>query len=289
MKILENVSMKKFTTYKTGGNVKMMLFPQNEEELIEKIKELNESNEKYFIIGNGSNLIVDDNDFDGTIINLKELNNFEINGNELTCEAGVMLPVVANKMINESLSGLEFAVSIPGTVGASILNNAGAYGSEMANIVKTVRVLDENYEIKEFSNSECEFEYRDSIFKKTRKYIILSCVIELEHADATEMKERVEDRKKRRIESQPLEYPSAGSVFRNPSPEMPAGKLVEELGLKGMMIGGAQISEKHGNFIVNVGNATSNDVKKLIKLIKDKVKETYDIDLKLEIEILNWE
>ena len=200
-----------------------------------------------------------------------------------------MLPVVANKMINESLSGLEFAVSIPGTVGASILNNAGAYGSEMANIVKTVRVLDENYEIKEFSNSECEFEYRDSIFKKTRKYIILSCVIELEHADATEMKERVEDRKKRRIESQPLEYPSAGSVFRNPSPEMPAGKLVEELGLKGMMIGGAQISEKHGNFIVNVGNATSNDVKKLIKLIKDKVKEKYDIDLKLEIEILNWE
>ena len=285
MKIIENVSMKKYTTYRTGGSVKVMYFPQNEEELIDKIKELNNNNEKFYVIGNGSNLIVDDNDFDGSIINTKELNNYNLEDGKLTCECGVMLPVVANKMVNESYSGLEWAVSIPGTIGASILNNAGAYGGEMSDVIESVRVLDENYEIKELSNSECEFEYRDSIFKKTRKYIILSCVINLEYADMEEMKEKVEDRKKRRIESQPLEYPSAGSVFRNP-PDNFAGKLIEDSGFKGKMEGGAQVSEKHANFIINKNHATGSDIVKLIKDIKSTVKEKYNIDLVLEQEIV---
>lgn len=289
MKILENVSMKKYTTYKTGGNVKKMYFPESENELIELIKKLKSENEKAYIIGNGSNLIVDDNDFDGSIINMKELNKYSIEDNKLICDAGVMLPVVANKTVNDSYGGLEWSISIPGTVGASIFNNAGAYGSDMSNVIESVRVLDNNFNIVNLNNEECKFEYRDSLFKKERKYIILSCVIKLEKKDKEELLEKVENRRKRRLESQPLEYPSAGSVFRNPSTELPAGKIIEDLGLKGYEIGGAKISDKHANFIINTGNASSNDIKSLINLIKEQVKEKYNIDLKLEQEIINWE
>ena len=176
MKILENVSMKNYTTYKTGGMVKKMYFPENQDELIDLLKNIKE---KYFIIGNGSNLIVDDNDFDGSIINLKDINNYEIRDKELYCECGVMLPVAANKTVFESLSGLEWAISIPGTVGASVLNNAGAYGSSMENVIKSVTVLDKNYNIKELDNRDCKFSYRDSIFKEEREYIILSCKISI--------------------------------------------------------------------------------------------------------------
>ena len=148
MQKIDNVSMKKYTTYKTGGNVKTMYFPENVSQLIELLKELKNKNEKFYVIGNGSNLIVDDNDFDGNIINLKKINNYKLEGTKLFCECGVMLPVVANKMVLSSLGGLEWAISIPGTVGASVLNNAGAYGSDMSNIVESVKVLDDVENIK---------------------------------------------------------------------------------------------------------------------------------------------
>ena len=286
MKRKENVSMKEYTTYKTGGNVKIMYFPESIDELIELLKTIDE---KYYIIGNGSNLIVDDNDFDGAIINLKEIKNYSLDGNKLTCECGVMLPFVSNMMINESKKGLEWAISIPGTIGASIYNNAGAYNSDMSSVVESVKVLDKDFNIKEFSNEDCKFSYRDSIFKQNKEYIVLSCVINLEDCDIKSLKELVEDRKQRRLQSQPLEYPSAGSVFRNPSKEQPAGKLIEDAHLKGRKIGGAMISDKHANFIVNVENAKSSDIKELIKLIKETIKKDYDIELKLEQEILDWE
>jgi len=288
MKVLNNVSMKNYTTYKTGGVVKNMYFVSYVEELIELIKELKNKDEKFYIIGNGSNLIVDDNDFDGSIINLKEMNKFEITDSILTCECGVMVPFIANKTINDSYKGLEWAISIPGTIGGCIYNNAGAYNGCMQDVISSVTVLDKDYNIKELSLEECDFGYRSSIFKTNKEYIILSCEIKLEQYDKDKLLELVEDRKKRRLESQPLEYPSAGSVFRNPE-NVPAGKLIDELGLKGLKIGGAQISEKHANFIVNTGDATSNDIKNLIELIKDKVKENYNIDLVLEQEIINWE
>ena len=288
MKVLNNVSMKNYTTYKTGGVVKNMYFVSNVEELIELIKELKNKDEKFYIIGNGSNIIVDDNDFDGSIINLKEMNKFEITDSILTCECGVMVPFIANKTINDSYKGLEWAISIPGTIGGCIYNNAGAYNGCMQDVISSVTVLDKDYNIKELSLEECDFGYRSSIFKTNKEYIILSCEIKLEQYDKDKLLELVEDRKQRRLESQPLEYPSAGSVFRNPE-NVPAGKLIDELGLKGLKIGGAQISEKHANFIVNTGDATSNDIKNLIELIKDKVKENYNIDLVLEQEIINWE
>ena len=288
MKVLNNISMKNYTTYKTGGVVKNMYFVSNVEELVELIKELQNKKEKFYIIGNGSNLIVDDNDFDGSIINLKEMNKFEINDNVLTCECGVMVPFIANKTINDSYKGLEWAISIPGTIGGCIYNNAGAYNGCMQDVISSVTVLDKDYNIKELSLEECGFGYRNSIFKTSKDFIILSCEMNLEKYDKEKLLELVEDRKKRRLESQPLEYPSAGSVFRNPE-NVPAGRLIDELGLKGLKIGGAQISEKHANFIVNTGNATSNDIKNLIELITDKVKEKYNIDLVLEQEIINWE
>ena len=288
MKVLNNVSMKNYTTYKTGGVVKNMYFVSNVEELIELIKELKNKDEKFYIIGNGSNIIVDDNDFDGSIINLKEMNKIEITDSILTCECGVMVPFIANKTINDSYKGLEWAISIPGTIGGCIYNNAGAYNGCMQDVISSVTVLDKDYNIKELSLEECDFGYRSSIFKTNKEYIILSCEIKLEQYDKDKLLELVEDRKQRRLESQPLEYPSAGSVFRNPE-NVPAGKLIDELGLKGLKIGGAQISEKHANFIVNTGDATSNDIKNLIELIKDKVKENYNIDLVLEQEIINWE
>lgn len=288
MKILNNVSMKNYTTYKTGGVVKNMYFTENTEELIELIKQLKNKNEKFYIIGNGSNLIVDDNDFDGSIINLKEMNNFEIRDNILNCECGAMVPFVANKTINDSYKGLEWAISIPGTIGGCIYNNAGAYNGCMNDVLLSVTILDECYNIKKLTKEECDFEYRSSIFKKNKEYIILSCEIKLEKYDKDKLLEQVEDRRKRRLESQPLEYPSAGSVFRNPE-NISAWKIIDDLGLKGHKCGGAQISEKHANFIVNTGDATSNDIKNLISLIKNKAKETYNIDLVLEQEIINWE
>lgn len=286
MKKKENVSMKDYTTYKTGGVVRIMYFPENIEELINLLETIKD---KFYIIGNGSNLIVDDNEFAGSIINLKEIKNYKLEDNRLTCECGVMLPFISNITINDSYKGLEWAISIPGTIGASIYNNAGAYNSDMSDVIESVTVLDKNYNIKVLTNKECNFLYRDSIFKKTKDYIILSCVIKLEKYDKGALKELVFDRKQRRLASQPLDYPSAGSVFRNPSKEQPAGKLIEDLGLKGTSIGGACISDKHANFIINTGNATSKDIKSLIELIKEKVKEKYNIDLKLEQEIINWE
>jgi UDP-N-acetylmuramate dehydrogenase len=288
MKILDNVSMKNYTTYKTGGLVKTMYFPSNEEELIDLIKKLKNEKEKYFIIGNGSNLIIDDKDFNGSIINLKEMKKYEIKEDEVYCACGVMIPFLANKVINESYKGLEWAISIPGTIGGCIYNNAGAYNSSIQDILKSVRVLDSNENIIELSNEDCKFTYRNSIFKETKNYIILSCILKIEKYDKQKILELVEDRRQRRIASQPLEYPSAGSVFRNP-PDCSAGKLIDDLNLKKTTIGGAQISEKHANFIINLGDATSKDIKSLIKLMYEKVKKEYTIELILEQEIINWE
>ena len=188
-----------------------------------------------------------------------------------------------------SLAGLEFASGIPGTVGGAIYMNAGAYKSDMGYVVSSVKVLTPDFKVIELVNRELDFHYRSSFFQKHRGYICLEATIKLAHGDKDEIEKVIKDRKERRLMSQPLEYPSAGSVFRNPDLEHPAGKLIENLGLKGLMKGKAQVSNKHANFIVNTGGAKASDVRDLIMFVKDTVKDEYNIDLKVEQEFVNWE
>lgn len=282
-----NESLKLHTTYKVGGICKYFITPKDLEELIELVKYLREKNIKYMILGNGSNTIFSSKEYDGVIINLTNLNSMKIEGNKIDVEAGYQLIKLSMDALNNSLSGLEFAAGIPGNVGGAVFMNAGAYKSDMSNLIKTVTFLDENLELQTLNKEELEFSYRKSIFQK-RDYIIISTVLELTPGNKDEIKELMDNRKERRIASQPLDYPSAGSVFRNPSEDVFAGKLIEDLGLKGYKIGGAKISEKHANFIINDGDATGEDIKALIDLVKEKVKEKYDIDLHVEQRFINF-
>ena len=286
-KCLYDEPMSNHTTYKVGGKAKTIIYPNSINHLVELLKYLKSNNENYRILGKGSNLIFSSKYYDGVLINLELLNNYKIDGNKVTSEAGVSIVKLALETAKNNLSGLEFASGIPGTIGGGVYMNAGAYNSDFSNIIKEVKYLDENFNIKTISNKDCNFEYRDSIFKKNKNMIILETTMELESKPYEEINEIIKTRREKRVASQPLEYPSAGSVFRNPE-EAPAGKLIEDLGFKGYQIGGAKVSEKHANFIINAGDATGEDIKELIDYIKNKVKEEYNIDLHLEQEEVNF-
>jgi len=282
-----NESLKLHTTYKVGGTCKYFITPKDLEELIDLLKYLRDNSIKYMVLGNGSNTIFSSKEYDGVIINLNNINDIKIDGEKIYVEAGYQLIKLSMDALNNSLSGLEFAAGIPGNIGGAIFMNAGAYKSDMSELVETVTFLDENLELKTLKNEELDFSYRKSIFQKNN-YIIISTVLKLNKGDKEEIKALMDKRKARRLESQPLEYPSAGSVFRNPSEDIFAGKLIEDLGLKGYKIGGAKISEKHANFIINDGDATGEDIKALIDLVKAKVKEKYNIDLHVEQRFINF-
>lgn len=284
---LENESMAKHTSYKVGGICKFFVTPFSVDKLLILIKELDKNSINYIVIGNGSNTIFSDDLYDGVIINLCKLNNIEINNDKIMVEAGYSLIRLSNLCANNSLSGLEFASGIPGSVGGAVYMNAGAYKSDMSEVIESVTFLDENYKLNTLPKDKLEFGYRTSIFKE-KKYIILSVIINLKPGDKEEIIDLMNDRRERRINSQPLEYPSAGSVFRNPSETVFAGKLIEDLGLKGYSIGGAKVSEKHANFIVNYNNATAKDIRDLISFIRDEVEKKYDITLKVEQEFVNF-
>ena len=287
-KYLENVSMKKYTTYRIGGNAKLMVFPKDSKKLIMLLKELKRKNILYKILGNGSNTLFSDKVFDGVIVKLDCFDKITFFRNSVKVGCGVNLIKLSNLTVRKSLSGLEFATGIPGTVGGAVYMNAGAYKSDMGYVVKSVKVITPNFEIITMTNKEMDFHYRSSFLQKNPGYICLEATIQLKKGDKSEMLEIVRDRKERRLQSQPLEYPSAGSVFRNPT-DLFAGKLIEDLGYKGLIKGGAKISEKHANFIINFNNATGEDVKTLIDFIKEEVKEKYDVELKVEQEFVNWE
>lgn len=284
-KVLENVSLKKYTTYKAGGNAALLVIPNNVDNLIKLLKYIKEKNIKYKIIGNGSNLIFSDSDYEGVIIKLDEFNDLKIEGAKITVGAGYSLIKLSLKTAKLGLTGLEFAAGIPGTIGGAIFMNAGAYKSDMGYFVSKVKVLTPELEIKELTNRELDFHYRTSFLQKHPDYICLEATINLRYGDKKLIMEVMEDRKERRIKSQPLNFPSAGSVFRNP-PDDYAGRLIEKIGYKGKKIGDAMVSEKHANFIVNSGNASGDDIKKLILEIKDKVKEEFNVELKIEQEFV---
>ncbi len=284
-KVLENVDLKKYTTFKLQATAKYLVIPKTIEELLNTIKFVKMNNIKYKIIGNGSNLIFVNNYYDGILIKLEEISHLKIEENKVIVGAGYSLIKLANKVSKLGYSGLEFATGIPATVGGAIYMNAGAYNSDMGYVVSEIKVLTPSLEIKTLYNKDLDFHYRKSFLQDNKDYICIEATIILKKANRDEILDLIEERKSRRLMTQPLEYPSAGSVFRNPTNDY-AGRLIEEIGYKGKKIGDAQVSEKHANFIINTGNATGKEVYLLIKEIQEKVKEIYKIELKVEQEFV---
>lgn len=287
-KLETNVLLSKYTTYKVGGKAKVLAYPKNIEKLITLLKWAKTNNISYKMLGNGSNLIFSDADYNGILIKLTEFDDIEIFDNKIRVGAGYSLMKLSRIALKNSLTGLEFAAGIPGTVGGAIFMNAGAYKSDMGYIVQMIKVLTPDFRIVTLENKELAFHYRTSFLKTHPNYICLEAIIKLEKGKKEAIEEVMKSRLQRRKEAQPLEYPSAGSVFRNP-PGMFSGELIENCGLKGKKIGGAQVSEKHANFIINTGNATANDVKELIDYVKKEVEKKYHVSLTTEQEFVNWE
>lgn len=284
----ENVSLKNYTTYKVGGVSKVLVYPKDTNKLILLLKKLKEEKVKYKVLGYGSNLIFSDDVFNGVIIKLDLFNKVKIKDTVIIAGCGVSLIKLSYKAQKEGLAGLEFASGIPGTIGGAVFMNAGAYKSDMGYVVSEVKVITPELKIKTLYNKDLNYKYRNSFLKQNPGYICLEAKIVLRHGDKKLIKELMETRRQKRLLSQPLEYPSAGSVFRNPDGDF-AGRLIEECGLKGYKIGGAKVSEKHANFIINEGGATASDVKNLINYVHDKVNEETKVDLKIEQEFVNWE
>ena len=283
--VIESANLKKYTTYHAGGIATAIVTPDDEYSLIKLIRFLKDNNIKYKILGRGSNLIFKNETYDGVLIKLDKFDNIDIDGVEITAGAGVPLIKLATRVSRMGYTGLEFATGIPGSVGGAVYMNAGAYKSDIGYVLKSAKVITPDLKIKELTNYDLDFHYRTSFLQKNPGYICISATFILSKGNADEIMQLIEDRRKRRLESQPLEYPSAGSVFRNPEGDY-AGRLIEEIGFKGKKIGGAMVSEKHANFIINYDNATGRDIVELIETIKKEIKEKYNIDLKVEQEIV---
>ncbi len=284
-KVLQNVDLSLYTTYKLKAVALYVVVPGDIDDLLRVMNYIKANNIKYKILGGGSNLIFDCDVYDGILIYLSKFDDVVIHDTKIHVGAGYPLMKLALKVSRLGLTGMEFATGIPGTIGGAVFNNAGAYGSDMGYIVESVTVLTPDLKIKTMYNKDMDFHYRTSYFKTHPGYICLDAKIILKPGDKEMIRMVIEDRKKRRLMTQPLEYPSAGSVFRNPN-NLYAGELIEKIGYKGKTVGGAMVSEKHANFIINYASATGRDIIKLIEDIQEKVKEKYDVDLFLEQEIV---
>ena len=283
--VLEEVDLKNYTTFRVSCTPKCLIKPKDENSLITLLKFLKEENIRYKILGKGSNVVFVNPTFDGVIICLDHFDYLEIDENKIVVGAGYSLIALSAKLSKLGYTGLEFASGIPGGVGASVCMNVGAHGSSMQEIVKRVKVINDKLEIEYLENKDLNFSYRDSFFKHHKEYICLEVEFYLEKGNPKEIQETIEEFRLRRSSTQPLEYPSAGSVFRNPE-GLAAGKMIDDLGWKGKKVGGAEVSDKHANFIINTNNATGSDIKELILQIKEEVKKVYNIDLVLEIELV---
>lgn len=275
--------MNQHTSFKTGGKVDCFVKAYSVEEIKSVLKISKENNIHLFVLGNGTNLLVKDEGFRGIILQIK-LEYIKVNGTEVVVQSGVKNAVLSKKLTDNSLTGFEFASGIPGTMGGAIKMNAGAYGSEMKDIVSEVTYLDYDGNIHTINNLECEFSYRHSRFFN-EKAIIIETKLNLQYGNKEEIENKVKELLKQRKEKQPLEYPNAGSTFKRGENYITA-KLIDECGLKGYSIGGAQVSEKHAGFIINKNNATSTDILNLIKYVQKVVKEKTGEDIKLEVEVI---
>ena len=256
IKIDEKLS--EYVNFKVGGPADILLIPNSKEQVIKSIKICKENNIPFYLIGNGSNILVRDGGFRGVVLSLKNVKNIYVDGEKIEAECGVMLKEVSDKAIENSLTGFEFACGIPGTIGGAVFMNAGAYDGEISKVIESAEVIDENCNIIRLSREELDFGYRSSLVMK-KGYTVLSAVFKLEKGQVKTIKELIEDLTNKRESKQPLEYPSAGSTFKRPTGYF-AGKLIQDAGLKGYSIGGAAVSEKHSGFVINKGNATAKDI-----------------------------
>lgn len=283
--IFENEPMKKHTTFFVGGEAKLYICIKEISQLQQLMSYLTGNKIPYFIIGNGSNLLVSDNGYNGVIIEIgNAFSGVSVENNRIRAKAGTLLSKVSNYAMKESLSGIEFASGIPGTIGGAVVMNAGAYDGEMKQVVKEVTLLCPDGKIITLSNDEMKFGYRFSIIKEN-PYVVLEVVLELDKKEQNEIKKKMEDFSNRRREKQPLEYPSAGSTFKRPKGYY-AGKLIMDSDLRGFKIGGAQVSEKHCGFIINKDKAAAKDIYLLVKEVQRRVKETSGVMLEPEIIFL---
>jgi len=290
--IKQNEPLAEYCTYKIGGPARCLLAAASEDEVVAALQVARSSNYPFFILGGGSNVLFSDAGFPGVVIRMRndsiEIQNKEGQAN-LIVGAGTSLAKLANFARDNGLAGLEWAAGIPGTVGGAIRGNAGAFHQEIGNAVVKVRAVeisDKDFMSRVFEKSQCDFAYRDSIFKQNKKLVIVSASLAFKKGEPAEIDLLMKEYLEKKITTQPLDHPSAGSVFTNP-PGFFAGKLIEDCGLKGYVVGGAQVSPKHANFIVNAGGAKAADVLELIAEIKRAVKEKFNVDLKEEIEIVN--
>ena len=289
MKIASSVKfdepMKLHTTFKIGGPADVFVEAQNTDEIIALIEYCKQNSIPYMIMGNGSNMLVGDRGIRGVVIQIgKAMNNITIDKETVTAQAGVLMSTLANAILKAELSGFETLSGIPGTLGGGIYMNAGAYGGELKDVIDTVTYIDESGEIITKPNEELDLSYRHSMFE-TGEYVILSAVLKLKKGSYEEIKAAMQDYNKRRSDKQPISMPSAGSTFKRPEGYF-AGKLIQDSGLMGYSIGGAQVSEKHAGFVVNKGGATAADVLALIKHIQDTVEEKFGVCLEPEVRLI---
>jgi UDP-N-acetylmuramate dehydrogenase len=285
-KVKRNEPLSQHTTMKIGGPADLFIEPSSLENIQKVMNLIKERQLPWRAIGRGSNLLVSDKGIEGVVIRLGSgLNHLSINESTITVGGGHSLVSLSTLISKRGLSGLEFASGIPGSVGGAVYMNAGAHGSDISKILTRAHILFEDGSIEWLSNDEMEFTYRTSVLQKKRPGVVLEAEFKLTMGDRTAIVSKMQKNKDYRKETQPWNFPCAGSIFRNPLPNY-AGKLIEEAGLKGFQIGGAKISEMHGNFIVNAGNATAKDVLDLIQYIKDKILHLYGIKMETEVEII---
>ncbi len=283
--ILINEPLKNHTTFKIGGNADYLVMPKTREEIVNLIKFLKDNSINYFVIGNGSNILVNDDGFRGVIIKLgSQFSSATVLGNKIVLDAGITLKKISNILTKEGLKGFEELSGIPGSLGGAIYMNAGAYGREIKDVLYDVTFINSLCEIETLELKDIEMKYRETLFSK-ENLVVLGATLILGKGDKEEIKKRVREVTKMRVDKQPLNYPSAGSTFKRPEGHF-AGKLIEDANLKGYTVGGAKISKKHAGFVINYNNATFNDVITLTENVKKEVKEKFGVELELEVKVL---
>ena len=277
--------MKQHTTFRVGGNADYFVMPQNAEEVKNIVALCKEADMPYYILGNGSNLLVGDKGYRGVIIQIyKEMNHIRIDGDKVIAQAGALLSRVGTATLEAELTGFEFAAGIPGTVGGAVFMNAGAYGGEMKGIIANATVLTQDGDIVTINKEDLELGYRTSVIAK-KGYVVLEAEYQLQKGDKEAIRARMDELKVQRVTKQPLEYPSAGSTFKRPEGYF-AGKLIQDAGLRGFQVGGAEVSEKHCGFVINKDQATAADIQELMRQVSDKVMQEFGVKLEPEVKTL---